>query len=117
MWNPFRKRTTEEQRLELQCKIASMEKELEALWKFEKARGYVTGNRDEIIDITKKLAYKQKQLELLNPILDEFQLIDRLATMLGIAAPESQEERNISSVYQRRVLRAAIKALEQAWQK
>jgi hypothetical protein len=47
--------------------------------------------------------------------LNEFELVDRLATMLGVAGPESQEERNMSPVYQRRVLREAISALEQAW--
>ena len=40
--------------------------------------------------------------------LNEFQLIDKLAIQLGIASPESQEERNTSSLYQRAVLRAAI---------
>lgn len=48
--------------------------------------------------------------------LDEFELIDRLATMVGVAGPESQEERNTSPAYQRRVLRKAIAALERAWQ-
>jgi len=49
--------------------------------------------------------------------LDEFELIDKLATILGIAGPESQEARNTSAVYQRQVLRRAIFAIEQAWQK
>ena len=40
--------------------------------------------------------------------LDEFELMDRLATDLGIAAPESAEERNGSALYRRRVLRRAI---------
>lgn len=47
--------------------------------------------------------------------LDEFELMDQLAIILGIAGPESQEERNNSSIYQRRVLRAAIAAIKQAW--
>jgi hypothetical protein len=46
--------------------------------------------------------------------LDEFQLMDRLATHLGIAGPESQEERNTSSLYQRAVLRAAIEQIKGA---
>jgi hypothetical protein len=47
-------------------------------------------------------------------VLDEFQLMDRLATQLGIAGPESQEERNTSSLYQRAVLRAAIEQIKGA---
>ena len=46
--------------------------------------------------------------------LDEFQLMDRLATQLGIAGPESQEERNTSSLYQRAVLQAAIEQIKGA---
>ncbi len=48
--------------------------------------------------------------------LTEFELIDKLATMLGISGPESEEMRNTSITYQRRVLRAAIVALEKTWQ-
>lgn len=45
-------------------------------------------------------------------LLDEFQLIDKLAVQLGIASPESQEERNTSPLYRRAVLRAALKQIE-----
>tara|TARA_R110002072_G_scaffold287391_1_gene453010 strand:- start:268 stop:972 length:705 start_codon:yes stop_codon:yes gene_type:complete len=40
--------------------------------------------------------------------------MDRLATHLGIAGPESQEERNTSSLYQRAVLQAAIEQIKGA---
>lgn len=43
---------------------------------------------------------------------DEFELIDKLATLLGIAAPESQEERNASALYRRRVLRGSKDYIE-----
>jgi len=39
---------------------------------------------------------------------DEFELMDQLATILGVAGPESQEARNNDVLYQRRVLRKAI---------
>ena len=42
---------------------------------------------------------------------DEYELMYMLATQLGIASPGSQEERNTSSLYQRKVLRSAIKEL------
>lgn len=48
--------------------------------------------------------------------LNEFELMNKLATMVGVAAPEGEEIRNASVLYKRRVLRAAIAALESAWQ-
>lgn len=42
---------------------------------------------------------------------DEFELMDLLATEVGVAGSESQEERNSSVVFRRSVLRAAIKQL------
>ena len=43
--------------------------------------------------------------------IDEFDLMDKLATMLGESAPISKEERNMSSLYKRRVLKSAINTL------
>lgn len=43
---------------------------------------------------------------------NEFQLIDDLALLLGIAAPESEEERNMDVLYKRKVLRAAKEFIE-----
>lgn len=60
----FKKKTKDEQRIELTCTIASMEKELEVMWKLEKHGGYMTGKRDEITRLEKNLAYKKKELEL-----------------------------------------------------
>ena len=48
---------------------------------------------------------------------DEFELMDTLAVKLGLSAPMSQEERNMSSLYKRRVLKEAIKRLDEAWNK
>lgn len=64
MFNIFKKKTTEERMINLKCKIASMEKELEVLWKLETGGGYIFGKRDEILTLEKKLAYKKKELEL-----------------------------------------------------
>ena len=64
MFNIFRKKTAEEKMIDLKCKIASMEKELEVLWRIENTGGYVLGKRNEIIDLEKKLAYEKKALEL-----------------------------------------------------
>lgn len=40
--------------------------------------------------------------------MNEFELIDLLALEYGISGKESQEERNLDVLYQRRVLRAAL---------
>ena len=64
MFNIFRKKTTEEKMIALKCKIASMERELEVLWKIENTGAYAFGKRNEIIDLEKNLAYKKKELEL-----------------------------------------------------
>lgn len=45
--------------------------------------------------------------------MNEFEFIDRLATILGISGPEAQEERNTDAVYKRTVLRKALAAIEQ----
>jgi len=56
---------------------------------------------------------KQEVLESLADKLPdrEYELFDKLATLIGVAAPESEEERNMSSAYRCRVLRTAIKSL------
>jgi len=66
MFNIFKKKTAEEKIIELKSKIASMEKEVELLWKFENDGGYLIGKRAEIIGIEKRLAYYKKKLELLS---------------------------------------------------
>lgn len=48
---------------------------------------------------------------------DEYELMDQLATMVGVSAPESEEERNMSSLYKRRVLKKAILELAEAWER
>jgi hypothetical protein len=47
--------------------------------------------------------------------MDEYGLMDELARMLGISSPESQEEKNMSSLYKRKILRRAIKELNYLW--
>ena len=64
MFGIFKRKTTEEKLIDSKCKVASMEKELEVLWKIENTDGYAIGKRNEIIDLEKKLAYKKKELEL-----------------------------------------------------
>ena len=64
MFDILKRKTAEEKLIILKCKIASMEKELEVLWKIETTGRYVTGKRDEIISLEKKLAYKKKEFEL-----------------------------------------------------
>jgi hypothetical protein len=43
---------------------------------------------------------------------DEYIMFDKLAGILGIAGLNSHEENNLSTVYRRKVLRAAIKELK-----
>ena len=62
MFDFLRRKTTEEKMIDLKCKIAGMERELEVLWKIETTGNYITGKRDEIISLEKKLAYKKKDL-------------------------------------------------------
>ena len=64
MFGIFKRKTPEEKRLILRCKIAGMEKELEVLWKLENKGGYITGKREEILTLEKNLAYSKKELEL-----------------------------------------------------
>lgn len=56
---------------------------------------------------------KQDVLESLTDKLPdmEYELFDKLALLIGVAAPESEEERNMSSAYRCRVLRTAIKTI------
>lgn len=64
MLKMFKKKTPEEKMIILKCKIASMERELEVLWKLETQSGYVFGKRDEILRLEKTLAYSKKEVEL-----------------------------------------------------
>lgn len=60
----FKKKTPEEKLIILKCSIASMERELEVLWKLETYGGYLIGSRTEILSLERKLAYNKKELEL-----------------------------------------------------
>lgn len=62
-------KTKEEKILRLKCEIASLKKEVEVLWKLE--GNYLFGNRDKIVSVEKKLAYKKKQVELIENINKE----------------------------------------------
>ena len=59
MW-PFRKKT----RKEKLCTLASMEKELEVIWKLETTGGYVFGMKNEIISLERQIAYLKADLEI-----------------------------------------------------
>ena len=64
MFKIFKKKTPEEKLIILKCNIASMEREVEVMWKLENRGGYLIGNRDEITALEKRLAYSKKELEL-----------------------------------------------------
>ena len=65
MFELFRKKTPEEKVIKLKCEIAALEKEVEVLWKLENNGNYLFGNRKDLINFEKKLAYKSKLANLL----------------------------------------------------
>lgn len=72
---------------------------------------------DKIISHGKETPTSMRSGLTAGSMADEFELLDRLATILGIAGNESQEVRHQDVVYKRRVLRAAIRELERAFKK
>jgi len=70
---------------------------------------------DKVICFSEDCPLKEHPLDRLVMRQNSLELIDTLANMLGIAGDESTEARWNDELYQRRVLRAAVRALDRAW--